>query len=136
MPDGGLLCGIISGFGIGGGSLLMVWMTAVAAMDQRVAQSINLLYFIPTSIGALISHIKNKMIDWGVVLPAVAFGSISALGSAQIANTIDVSFLQKLFGVFLCFVGLRELLSKQASNTIDGETDIHRFLRLNYVRTV
>ncbi len=30
----GILCGILSGFGIGGGSLLMVWMTAVAAMKS------------------------------------------------------------------------------------------------------
>ena len=29
----GLVCGILSGFGIGGGSLLMVWMTAAAALD-------------------------------------------------------------------------------------------------------
>ena len=39
----GLLCGVISGFGIGGGSLLMVWMTAAAAMDPNIAQGINLL---------------------------------------------------------------------------------------------
>ena len=55
----GLVCGILSGFGIGGGSLLMVWMTAVAALDQKTAQGINLLYFLPTSIGALIFHIKQ-----------------------------------------------------------------------------
>ena len=65
----GLLCGVISGFGIGGGSLLMVWMTAAAAMDQKIAQGINLLYFLPTSIGALVFHIKNKM----VCFPAFAF---------------------------------------------------------------
>ena len=57
----GLVCGILSGFGIGGGSLLMVWMTAAAALDQKTAQAINLLYFLPTSVGALIFHIKNKI---------------------------------------------------------------------------
>lgn len=108
----GLICGIISGFGIGGGSLLMVWMTAVAALDQRIAQGINLLYFIPTSIGALALHIKNKMICWDVVIPAIIFGSITACLSAWFANSIDVSLLRKLFGVFLCFIGIRELLIK------------------------
>ena len=56
----GTICGIISGFGVGGGSLLMVWMTAVIAINQKTAQGINLLYFLPTSVAALIFHIKNK----------------------------------------------------------------------------
>ena len=58
----GVLCGIISGFGIGGGSVLMVWMTAVLAMEQRTAQGINLLYFLPTAAAALIIHIREKRI--------------------------------------------------------------------------
>lgn len=108
----GFLCGIISGFGIGGGSLLMVWMTAIAALDQRTAQGINLLYFIPTSIAALLFHIKNKMIYWKAVVPAVILGSTTALLAAWIASTIDVTILKKLFGGFLCIVGIREFFTK------------------------
>ena len=108
----GLLCGIISGFGIGGGSLLMVWMTAAAALDQRMAQGINLLYFIPTSAGALYFHIKNKLICWDVVIPAVICGCITAFLSAWAANVIDVTLLRKLFGAFLCFIGIKEVLTK------------------------
>ena len=52
----GLVCGVLSGFGIGGGSLLMVWMTAVLSMEQKAAQGINLLYFLPTAAAALIFH--------------------------------------------------------------------------------
>lgn len=109
----GLLCGIISGFGIGGGSLLMVWMTAVVALDQRVAQGINLLYFIPTALSALYFHVKNKMICWNVAIPAVIFGCVTAVIAAWVANTIDVSLLRKLFGCFLCFIGISEILKKQ-----------------------
>ena len=110
----GLVCGVISGFGIGGGSLLMVWMTAIAGLDQHTAQGINLLYFIPTSAGALYFHIKNKMICWKAVIPAAAFGCITAIGAAWVASMIDVSILKKLFGGFLCVVGLRELLMKKS----------------------
>ena len=45
----GLICGVLSGFGIGGGSLLMVWLTALLSMDQRTAQGIHLLYFLPAA---------------------------------------------------------------------------------------
>ena len=50
----GLVCGVLSGFGIGGGSLLMVWMTAVLSMEQKAAQGVNLLYFLPCAACALI----------------------------------------------------------------------------------
>ncbi|MBQ9967749.1 MAG: sulfite exporter TauE/SafE family protein [Oscillospiraceae bacterium] len=112
----GLLCGIISGFGIGGGSLLMVWMTAAAGLDQRIAQGINLLYFIPTSVGALYFHIKNKMICWDIVIPAAICGCITAVFSAWVANTIDVTLLRKLFGIFLCFIGIKEIFTKSSSH--------------------
>lgn len=108
----GLLCGIISGFGIGGGSLLMVWMTAVAALDQKLAQGINLLYFLPTSVGALIFHIRNKMICWKAVIPAAVFGCITAGISAYVSASINVELLRNLFGVFLLFVGIKEIFTK------------------------
>ena len=109
----GLLCGIISGFGIGGGSLLMVWMTAVAALDQKIAQGINLLYFLPTSVGALIFHIKNKMICWKAVIPAALCGCVTAALSAWLSASLDVGLLRKLFGGFLILVGLSEIFKKR-----------------------
>ena len=109
----GALCGILSGFGIGGGSLLMIWMTAAAAMDQKIAQGINLLYFIPTSLAALIFHIKNKMICWKAVIPAALFGCIAAAAAAWISVSLDVSILQKLFGGYLLVVGCVELFKKR-----------------------
>lgn len=108
----GIACGILSGFGIGGGSLLMVWITAVAALDQKTAQGINLLYFIPTSVAALIFHIKNKMVCWQAVIPAVIFGCITAGLSAWLAASLDVGLLRKLFGGFLLVVGVSEFFKK------------------------
>lgn len=74
----GLVCGVLSGFGIGGGSLLMVWMAAVLSMDQKAAQGVNLLYFLPCAACALIFHIKNRQIVWPAVWPAAAAGAVCA----------------------------------------------------------
>lgn len=109
----GLVCGIFSGLGIGGGTLLMVWMTAIMRIEQKTAQGINLLYFIPTAICALVFHIKNKLICWRVILPAVLAGCITAALSAWIAGMIDTGLLRKLFGGFLLLVGLSELFRRQ-----------------------
>ena len=105
----GLLCGVLSGFGFGGGSLLMVWMTAVAALDQKTAQGINLLYFLPTSVGALIFHIKNNMICWKAVVPAALGGCTAAALTAWLSAGMDVGLLRKLFGGFLLVIGALEL---------------------------
>lgn len=112
----GILCGILSGFGIGGGSLLMVWLTAVVAMGQKTAQGINLLYFLPTSLGALIFHIKNKMICWKAVIPAALCGCVTAALAAWLASSMDVSLLRKLFGGFLLVVGVMEFFKKPKAN--------------------
>lgn len=109
----GIVCGVISGFGIGGGTVLMVWLTAVVAMDQKVAQGINLLYFIPTSLGALIFHIKNKMICWQAVIPAAVCGCAAAGLTAWLSSSLDVSLLRKLFGGFLLVVGALEFFKKR-----------------------
>lgn len=105
----GLVCGILSGFGIGGGSLLMVWMTAAMELDQKTAQSINLLYFLPTALGALIFHIRNKQVCWRAVIPAALCGCATAALTAWLAADLEVELLQKLFGGFLLIIGLTEL---------------------------
>lgn len=114
----GLLCGILSGFGIGGGSLLMVWMTAVAALDQKTAQSINLLYFLPTSVGALIFHIKNRMICWKAVVPAALGGCATAALTAWLSAGMDMGLLRKLFGGFLLVIGALELWKSRSGRTL------------------
>ena len=108
----GLVCGVLSGFGIGGGSLLMVWMTAVLSMEQKAAQGVNLLYFLPCAACALIFHIKNRQIVWRAVWPAALAGSVCAVGGAMLAQNVDAELLRKLFGGFLVLVGLSEILLK------------------------
>ncbi|MGN1308150.1 MAG: TSUP family transporter [Faecousia sp.] len=115
----GLVCGVFSGLGIGGGTLLMVWMTAVMDMEQRMAQGINLLYFLPTAICALIFHIKNRLIRWRVVIPAAITGCLTAAGAALLATAIDASLLRKLFGGFLILVGFNEIFGSHARDKKD-----------------
>lgn len=108
----GAVCGILSGFGIGGGSLLMVWMTAVLQLEQRTAQAINLLFFLPAAAFSLIFHVKGRQIEWKATIPAALAGLGTAALSAWIATMIDAGILRKIFGVFLLFVGASEIFRK------------------------
>lgn len=105
----GLVCGVLSGLGIGGGTLLMVYLTAMAGMEQTTAQGINLLYFLPTAACALILHAKNRLLRLRIILPAAIVGSLCAIGASLLATTIDTEFLRRLFGGFLLIVGIKEL---------------------------
>ena len=105
----GLVCGLLSGLGIGGGTLLMVWMTAVQGMEQTQAQGINLLYFLPTALCALLLHGKNRLLRWRIILPAALAGSATAALAAWLATGMDMVWLRRGFGGFLLLVGLREL---------------------------
>ena len=105
----GLVCGVLSGLGIGGGTLLMVYLTAVTGMEQTAAQGINLLYFLPTAACALILHAKNRLLRLRMILPASIVGSLFAVGAALLATAIDTEILRRVFGGFLLLVGVREL---------------------------
>ncbi|MBQ2444802.1 MAG: sulfite exporter TauE/SafE family protein [Oscillospiraceae bacterium] len=105
----GLICGLLSGMGIGGGTLLMVWMTAVEGMSQEGAQGINLLYFLPTAAVSLYFHRKNRLLQPRVILPAAILGSLTAALTAWLVRDMDTDLLRKLFGGFLIPVGIREL---------------------------
>ena len=109
----GLLCGVISGFGIGGGSILMIWMTAVIQMDQITAQGINLLYFIPTAAAAILFHARKNNIARNAILPSVVGGCLTAGIFAWFSSSMNTAVLRKLFGGFLIIIRISELLRKK-----------------------
>jgi hypothetical protein len=108
----GAITGVLSGFGVGGGSLLLVYLTAFAGLDQRLAQGINLLYFLPAGLLALPAHRKNGYLERDALLPAIGAGLLCAAAASWAATTMDTALLKKLFGGFLILVGTRELLSR------------------------
>lgn len=110
----GLATGVLSGFGIGGGTLLLIYMTSFAGLEQDLAQGINLLYFLPTAATALIAHRKNGYLKKEAAWPAILCGLVGTALAAWAATALDVEILRKCFGVFLLFVGLHELFRKKA----------------------
>lgn len=101
--------GILSAFGVGGGSLLLIYMTTFAGLSQTAAQGINLLYFLPAAGAALPFHAKNGYIEKAALLPAILAGLAGTALSSLAATAMDVDVLQKCFGGFLLLIGCREL---------------------------
>ena len=108
----GLGTGVLSGFGVGGGTLLLIVMTNFLGIEQPIAQGINLLYFIPAAATSLPSHVKNGFVDRQVLKWAVPAGLLTSALAAWLATGMEVELLRKIFGVFLLVVGVSELLKK------------------------
>ena len=105
----GFLSGIISGMGIGGGAILIPALILTSAIEQKLAQGINLVYFLPTAVFALIVHIKNKSV---VINTALIIGICDVLGAvigSITAMNLNNELLRKMFGIFLGLIGIREV---------------------------
>ncbi len=117
----GLAAGIISGMGMGGGAILIPVLVLAANPGQHLAQSVNLLFFIPTAIVALIIHIKNKSIDFKMAVPIIILGLCGALTGSFIATRLEADSLRKLFGWFLVAMSVYEMFRKGKKK--DGKAD-------------
>ena len=104
--------GFLAGIGVGGGSLLILWLTLCLDYPQPHARFMNLLFFIPSALIASIFRWKQGNISIKKILPAVLAGCVSAAGASLIAGNMDMELLRKLFGILLLATGGRELLYK------------------------
>ncbi len=106
------LTGIFASLGVGGGMILIIYLTVFGGFDQISAQGINLIYFIPIALLAVIIHSKNGLIRWRVILPSILTGAVFAAAGTFAASYIGSPWLKKIFAVFILLIGVKELFSK------------------------
>ncbi len=109
----GVLFGILSGFGIGGGSIFILYLTMVLGVSQIVSQGINLTYFVFSASPALFFHLKNKLVDKKAMVHCTISGIFSTIAFGFLANNIDTSILRKILGVILIIIGSKLVFTKK-----------------------
>lgn len=102
-------CGTLAGMGLGGGSLLILFLTDVAGFTPNSARGINLLFFLPAACLSTLSHIRHGALPIQKVMPAVWAGIAFAALFSFVSTMLHIAVLQKLFGVLLLGTGLKEL---------------------------
>ncbi len=105
----GFVLGILAGLGIGGGSLLILWLTLIANTAHSTARAINLMFFLASAGGVSLLRWKQGKLNIKTILPAIISGCIAAGICSWIGKEIDQELLRKIFGGLLLFTGLREL---------------------------
>ena len=107
-----VILGFLAGLGVGGGSLLVMWLTLVVGIDHPQARIINLLFFIPAAIISSLFRWKQGTLNYRRIFPAVLAGCVAAGLFSWLSRYLDLEFLQKIFGLLLLFAGIRELFYK------------------------
>lgn len=105
----GVAAGLISGLGIGGGTILVLYLTAILDVDPAAAAAINLVYFFGCAPSSLWFHAKGGLIDRRAALLCAVGGAATALIASLLAPASSPDWLRRLFGALLLTVGVREL---------------------------
>ena len=101
--------GLLSGLGVGGGSLMILWLTLVQKMDFTAAKYLNLLFFLPPAVISTLAHLFRKKVSIKKIIPAALAGMVSASVFIYLSSTWDVNILRKLFGGLLLLSAWKEL---------------------------
>lgn len=102
--------GFLTGLGVGGGSLLILWLTLVLGWEPEMARSVNLLFFLPGALVSCLFRQKSGLLSAKKLLPAILGGCAAGAVFSFLSTGWDTTLLQKLFGCLLLITGLRELI--------------------------
>ena len=105
----GVVLGFLSGLGIGGGSLLLLWLTLVTGVSQETARVMNLMFFLPCALVATAFRWKQSKLPLPIALPAVLGGLLGAALGCLLGPQINAALLKKAFGILFILTAIREL---------------------------
>lgn len=118
------VAGIFASLGVGGGMILILFLTIFEGTDQIAAQGINLIYFIPIALLSIVIHKKNKLIELKKIIPAIITGVAGAIAGTYLAQYIGSPMLSKIFGGFILLIGLKEIFYKPKRRCSSGKQDM------------
>jgi uncharacterized membrane protein YfcA len=107
----GLITGVLSAMGIGGGSLLIPLAGLFSTLNQQALQGLNLISFIPSASTATVLYAKEKRFDIKMVLRFSAAALLGAGGGSLLALAVDSEVLRRIFGAFLLLLGVWQWIS-------------------------
>lgn len=108
----GFLSGVIGAMGLGGGGVLLIYLTVFASVPQLEAQGINLLFFLPAGFTAAVIYAFKKQIEWKSVFLMWVGGAVGVVAGLLLTDVFSQKYLSLLFAAFLIIFGSVTLFSK------------------------
>jgi uncharacterized membrane protein YfcA len=104
----GVGVGVASGLlGVGGGILIIPFLTLAVGLSQHSAEATSLLVILPTAIAGSLALRRHRVGDLGLALRLGVFGAVGSVLGALLALALSGGTLRVVFAVFVGLVGLR-----------------------------
>lgn len=114
----GIAAGALGGMGMGGGTILIPVLTIFFGVEQKQAQAINLVAFIPMAVASLIVHVKNKRVETEGVLWIIIPATVLSLAGSLVAQAINGEILKRIFGGFLLLLSAAQFFSEEINEKL------------------
>lgn len=119
----GFLSGLIGSMGLGGGAVLLIYLTVFEKTPQFKAQGMNLIFFIPVAVLSVAIYAFKKQIRIRKILPVVLGGVVGSFLGIYLSKLLGEGFISKIFAILLVVLGVREFFAKQPLKT-EKKSDI------------
>ena len=102
----GLFMGTLTGMGIGGGGLLVLYLTAVREMGQIPAQGCNLMFFVIASASALFVHRRKRRLNYRLIGIAVLLALVESRLGVGLTDVLPEETVRHMYGWMLIIAGV------------------------------
>ena len=102
--------GVFAGMGMGGGTFLIPMLSLFFGIEQLICQSTNVVCFVILAIFCFVAYIKNKMIDFKILICVAVPATIISFISSVFAIKINSNILHIAFAVFILIIGVLSLV--------------------------
>jgi len=106
-----MVSGVFAGMGMGGGTFLIPMLSLIFGIEQIYCQSTNVLCFIVLAIFCFVAYIKNKLIDFKILIFVALPATIISFFSSVFALKVDSEILHIMFAIFILGIGIISLVS-------------------------
>ncbi|MBE6546823.1 MAG: hypothetical protein E7668_05235 [Ruminococcaceae bacterium] len=108
-----LVIAALSGMGVGGGGLFVIYLSLFTDTPQLTAQGMNLLFFLFSSGASLPVHLLRRKLLLGVIVLMASAGIAGAFLGTLLARVVAGGLLRKIFGAMLVVSGIYSLKRKE-----------------------
>ena len=107
----GLAAGVLGGLlGIGGSIIMIPAITLIFGKSMHLAQAAAMIVNFFVAVPSALQHHRANAVQWDVVWRTLPFAIILIIIGVEAGNAIDSTLLKRIFGVFLLYVVLNNLV--------------------------
>ena len=109
----GFLSGLIGAMGLGGGTVLLIYLAAFSGMEQLRAAGVNLLFFIPIATLSVVIYAIKKQIHWKTVAIFALSGLVGAVAGFFLSAAVGDKWARLAFAALLIVLGVKSLFTRK-----------------------